>query len=198
MPKLLVTGPVVEPINYFQALGQLRINPIDSAIDETVISYLNTLIKAVRKDVEKVLARKLITQTWKYYLDRWPRDDYIEIPFPPLQSVSSVNYMDTDATTIPLTVTTDYIVDSVSEPGRIVLPYSGMWPTGILYPVNPIEIEFVCGYGDNGEDVEEPIIQAMLLQVAAMYMNREEITDKPVSRLGVVDDLLFKYRIIGA
>lgn len=173
-------------------------NPIDSSIDETVVSYLDMLIKAVRKDIEKVLARKLITQTWKYYLDRWPGENYIEIPFPPLQSVSSVKYTDSAGTITTLTVTTDYLVDSVSEPGRIVLPYCGTWPMDILYPINPVGIEFICGYGDHGEDVEEPIIQAMLLQVAAMYLNREEITDKPVTRLGVVNDLLFKYRIIGA
>ena len=34
------------------------------------------------------------------------------------------------------------------EPGRIVLPYSQIWPPDILMPGAPIQITYVAGYAD--------------------------------------------------
>jgi len=62
-----------------------------------------------------------------------------------LQSVTSVKYTDSDGDQSTLS-TDDYIVDNDSEPGRIVLGYGTVWPTATLYPSNPIEIQFLCGY----------------------------------------------------
>ena len=94
-----------------------------------------------------------------------------------------------------MTVTTDYILDLVSKRARIVLPYLGSWPTATLYPVNPIEIEFVCGYGDDPEDVPERIRQAILIQIADYYQNRQTINQgQPIQRLDIYERLLNPFR----
>jgi len=196
----LITDAAIEPILYQNVIDHLRINPFDEEIDEASIAYIETLIRAVRNDVETFTSRSLITQTWRLYLDAFPGESYIEIPKPPLQTISSVKYIDSDGTETPMVLTTDYLVDSVSKEssrcGRIVLPYSGSWPSATLHPVNPIVIEFVCGYGLLAEDVPKRIIQAMLLEIASLYENRETIiVGKTIQRLDVYERLLWPFRV---
>jgi uncharacterized phiE125 gp8 family phage protein len=108
---------------------------------------LNDLIKDATAVVENITRRALLTQTWDYYLNDWPEDDFIKLPFGNLASVTSVSWKDTDGTETTLTENTDYLVETNSDGiGRIVLPYSESWPSGTLYPSNPIKIRFVCGW----------------------------------------------------
>jgi uncharacterized phiE125 gp8 family phage protein len=196
MGTLLVTGPTIEPVTYQEIIAHLRMNPIDEEIDEALITYIENLIKAVRQDAEDFTNRKFITQTWKYYLDAFPVKDYIELPFNPVQSVSSVKYTDTDGTVTPMTVTTDYLVDTVSLKAKIVLPYLGSWPTATLHPVNPIEIEFICGYSSLAENIDRRITQAILVQVADLYGNRETLVQgQPIQRLDIYERLLGPYQL---
>jgi len=41
---------------------------------------------------------------------------------------------------------TDYFVDAVSEPGRVSLGYSKLWPTEVLRPANAVCVRFTAGY----------------------------------------------------
>ena len=170
----------------------------DEQIDASSQDTIERLIKAVRVHFEStILNRALITQKWKLYLDSFPICDHIDIPLPPLQSSGlSFKYTDSGGTETTMTVTTDYLVDTVSEPGRIVLPYNGIWPLTELYPVNPIVIEYQCGYGLTPEDVPSEIRQAMLIMIADLYDNREDLVEKAMSNLKTVDRLLSGYRII--
>jgi hypothetical protein len=59
--------------------------------------------------------------------------------------VTSIKYKDEDGTESTMTAT-EYIVDTQSEPGIVELGYEESWPSGTLYPNNPIKTEFVCGY----------------------------------------------------
>lgn len=196
MATLLVTGPAREPLTYQEVIDHLRVNPVDEELDEASITYLEGLITAIRQDAEDFTNRKLITQTWKYYLDAWPDKTSIELPFNPVQSVSSVKYTDTDGTQTPLTVTTDYLVDTVGLKAKVVLPYLGSWPNATLHPVNPIEIEFICGYGSLAEDVPRRITQGMLVQIADLYENRETIVQgQAFQRLNIYERLLGPYQI---
>jgi uncharacterized phiE125 gp8 family phage protein len=190
----LTVSPSIEPLSYQDVLTHLRINPWDESVDETSVSYIESLITAVRMDTESFLNRALITQTWTYYLDNWPDVDWIELPKPPLQTVNSVTVL--SAVGVPSALSVSYLVDTVSEPGRIILAYEESWPTDIiLSPMNPIQIEFVCGYGDLREDIPEDIKIPMLLQIGSMYEHREEITEKPINRLGIVEMMLWPKRI---
>lgn len=191
----LITEPSIEPITYEQVLTHLRINPYDEEIDEDSVQYIDTLITAVRQDVESYTSRALITQTWKYYLNEWPDGDYIDIPKPPLQSITSITALTEDD--VPITVDLIYyLVDTVSAPGKLILAVDESWPTETLYPMNPIQIQFVCGYGVLAENIPVRIRQAMLLQIADLYENRETIiVGKGFQRLDTVERLLWPYRV---
>jgi len=159
-------------------------------------TLLTRLISAARNVVEQViLKRSLITQTWGYYLDEWPDVDYIELPYPPLQSVSSIKYTDSDDNETTLS-TDDYDVDTVSEPGRVKLKYGKSWPSVTLRPMNPICLEYVSGYGDERSDIPEPIIQAILIIIGDLYEHREDtIIGISAQNIGVAEALLNSYRI---
>ncbi len=64
---------------------------------------LEDAIKDGRETVENITRRGLLTQTWDYYLQEWPEDDFIKLPFGNLQSVSYVKWKDTDGVETSLT-----------------------------------------------------------------------------------------------
>ncbi len=155
--------PTVEPVHEIDLCNHLR-------IDSTGGTAELALITAAREYIEEAARRALVTQTWKLYLDRWPVVDYIALPRPPLQSVTSLKYTDKDGTQTTWN-SSNYLVDTASEPGRLVLAYGASWPNVTLQTVNPIEITYVCGYGANA--VPKRWEQAVLLLAAHWYENRE-------------------------
>jgi len=135
-------------------------------------SLLTSTIQAARELVEDLTCRKLLTQTWYLFLDSWPTEDYITIPYGNLQTITSVKWKDSTSTETTLTLTTDYLVETNGERcGRIVLPYSGYWPTGELYPSNPITIEFVCGW-TSASAIPSKIKSAILMIIHDLWSNR--------------------------
>ena len=134
---------------------------------------LTAIIQAAREHVEDVTRRGLLTQTWDYSIDAWPSGDAIVLPFGNLASVTSVKWKDTDGTETTLTVTTDYLVETNGEQcGRIVLPYAESWPTGSLYPSNPITVRFVCGW-TAAASIPSKIRSAVKMVCADLYEYRE-------------------------
>jgi len=196
MKLAIKTGPAVEPLTATEAKIHLRL-AADSAsaaaytAEDTLIA---SLITAARVQTEQETGRRLITQTWEYYLDEWPDGDII-IPYPPLQSATIAYKLEDDSTYA--NSFTDFNEDIVSEPGRLVLQPDESWPTETLYPSLPIKITCVAGYGDTAADVPEPIKAAMLLKISDLYENRGSVV------LGVavnyvqnaIDGLLRQYRI---
>jgi len=146
--------------------------------DDSYDTHLYTLIDSATLYVEQYLCRKLITQTWYAYLDEWPSSDYIDVPFGDLQSVTAVKYTDADEAQSTMSAS-EYLVDTDSVPGRIVLGYGESWPSVTLSPRNPIEIEFTTGYGDDVTDIPMTIIHAMKMLCSQHYEHREpqEITN---------------------
>jgi hypothetical protein len=71
-----------------------------------------------------------------------------------------------------MVVTTEYLVETNGDQcGFIVLPYQESWPTDILYPSNPITIEFVCGW-TAAALVKRSIRAMMKLYLAKKYEHR--------------------------
>jgi uncharacterized phiE125 gp8 family phage protein len=167
-------------------------------------SLITDLITTARQHVENVLRRSLITQTWDLWLDAFPYRDYIEIPLPPLVSITSIKYYDTANTEYlfplaPAAASTAYYVDVISNPGRIGLAYGVQWPQMTLRSYNGVDITFVSGYGA-AASVPKAIKQAMLLLIAHFYENREAVTSTgavPQELKMAVDALLMPYRVFG-
>lgn len=134
---------------------------------------LTAIIQAARENVEDITRRALLTQTWDMYLDSFPAEDFIKIPFGNLQSVTHVKYTDSDGTQTTMTVTTEYIVETNGEGiGRIVLPYGVSWPSFTAYPSNPISIRFICGW-TAAANIPSKIRTAIKLICADLYTNRQ-------------------------
>lgn len=148
----------------------------DVIVKETVSvesDLITSIIQAAREHVEDITRRALLTQTWELYLDEFPEDDFIKIPFGNLASVTSVIYKNSDGTETTMTVTTDYLVETNGEGiGRIVLPYGESWPSDTLYPSNPITIKFVCGW-TAANLIPKTIIAALKLICTDLFVNRE-------------------------
>ena len=165
---VLKTAPTVEPVSLSEAKEHCHLE--NDFMDQD--DYILTLIKASRRWAGAYTFRKFITQTWTLYANAWPMCDYFELPFGNLQSVSSVKYTDSDGDESTWS-SSNYIVDTSSPFGRVTLGYSKTWPSVTLYPSNPIAIEFVCGYGDAGSDVDDDIVHAIKLRIGDMYEIRE-------------------------
>lgn len=158
-------------------------------------TLLTSLILAAREYAENYLNRALCTQTWELILDDWPGKDYIDIPLPPLQSITSIKYKDTAGVESTFE-NTKYIVDTDSFLGRVVLAYGCTWPVNVLYPANPIRIQFVAGYG-LAAAVPQRVKQAMLLLIGHWYENKEAVSDRPWQEIPfAVHTLLGQDRVI--
>lgn len=169
----LVTAADEEPITLDDAKRQTRREHVTH--DDT---YLETIcIPAARDRAELATGRQLITATWQIKLDyRFPYCRFIELPKPPLQSVTSIAYVDEEGANQTLS-TSVYSVDAPAGPtcarGRIQLKYDQVWPTTRAQP-QAVTITFVAGYGDSGEDVPPRLKAAMLFDIGTLYEIRED------------------------
>lgn len=161
----LVTDAPVEPVTVAEIKNHLRVTENEEDI------LIAGLITAARKLVEQYTRRTLVTQTHRLYLDDFPNVDLIELPFPPLISVTSVIYQDElgNSQTLPQSL---YQVDNRSTPGRILLSSDGAWPSTDDC-VNAVVIEYVAGYGATGAAVPSPIRLAITHLVSHWFENRE-------------------------
>ncbi len=137
-----VTPPLNLPVTLTEVKDHLRIESAFTTDD----AYIQSLIHMATSQAESILRRKLVIQTWKYFLDAWPKDYFLILPFGSLQSVTSIKYKDSDAVEYTMD-SGDYIVDADSDPGKIVLGYGKSWPSVTLLPASAIYTEFVCGFG---------------------------------------------------
>jgi uncharacterized phiE125 gp8 family phage protein len=158
---------------------------------------LTAILYAGIEHVENITRRQLLTATWEYYLDEFPEDDFIKIPFGNLASVTSITYKDSDGTETTMVANTDYLVETNGEGiGRIVLPYDVSWPTFTAWPSKPITIKFVCGW-TSAALVPYTIKAALKLICADMYENREGkvLTGFSYQENKVINALLASYKL---
>jgi uncharacterized phiE125 gp8 family phage protein len=181
------TDAASEPITLTEAKDQLR----ETGSSED--TYINTLIKTARQFAEEKTGRGLLAQTWKATLDNGslPTDSIIELPRPPLQSVTEITYVDSDGATQTLS-TDNYTIDTLSEPGRIM--FEDM--PNIKSTINALTVEYVAGYSDASE-VPAGIKQAILILVEHWFDFREAVVAGTTpSKIPIsADDLLDMNRI---
>ena len=163
----LVTPPTEEPVTLAEIKDHLHIS--STAED----SLLTLYAQMAREAVEAECWRALMPQTWDLYLPGWPAGGVIEIPRPPLQSVTSIKYTD-DEGAVHTFAASNYRVDTASEPGRVVLAPDATWPSDALDSSNPVVVRFVAGYAD-ASAVHGMAKAAILLQIGEIYANREAV-----------------------
>lgn len=153
-------NPTVEPIDLEDAKCQIGIEHHD---DDTLI---NRRIRAVRDWLEKLLWSSFCTQTWVLKADCFPTR--FTLPWGPLQSVSSITYVDTGGATQTLASDQYTVITNSRKPGLIVPAYGVDWPA-TRDVEQAVTVTYVAGYGDAATDVPEPIREAMLVAVDHLY-----------------------------
>lgn len=187
MGLVLTSAPGSEPLEIADAKLHCRVD--DSADD----ALLTALIVAARRLAEAQTGRALITQTWKQTFDEFPLAA-IALERPPLQSVTSVKYVDT-AGVLQTLANTAYSVHTSAQRGLVAPVPGSTWPA-TQDRLEAVEIVFVAGYG-NAATVPQEIKQWMLLQIGHWYAHREAITVGDAgSELPYVGALLDPYRVM--
>lgn len=183
----ILAPPEQEPVSINEIKQYLRIDWPDDD------NLLFDLIAAARQWVEWNLGRALITQTLQsaHYLDDLEMTPLagviggyhgyaVEIPHPPVQSVTTVEIEQQIASwaTLDPTNGNDYVVDLDSQPGKVYLATSALakWAVALNYPgARPrTRITWVAGYGDNPENVPAPIRRNIRQAAAWLYEHRSE------------------------
>lgn len=176
----LVTAPSVLPVSVEEVKQHLRI----THDDEDTMIY--ALISAATDYAQEFTKRQFITATYdltlhafppagKWYLDPsgWAYlDTEIVIPKPPLQSITSITYVDMEGNSQTVS-SSIYAVDINVDPGRVRLAYNQTWPSTRHQP-NAVTIRYVCGYGTISS-VPEVIKAALKLYVGTLYEHREHV-----------------------
>jgi uncharacterized phiE125 gp8 family phage protein len=154
------------PITVEEAKEHLRVTDTNSD------SYIQDLIAMVTEYVEGVTGRTLITTQYTWKLDTFPCDQYLYVPKPPLQAVSSITYIDTDEST-QTWGSTYYTVDSHSIPARLTPAYQETWPITLNVP-NAVTITYTAGHSSHLGGVPGGIKHAIKFLVAHYWSNRQE------------------------
>lgn len=156
---------------------------------------LRLLITSARQQAEQMLNRYVITQTIDRYLDAFPAE---WINLPPLQSVTSITYIDENGDEQTLAAD-QYQVDSISKPAGIAPAFGLSWPTARAQS-NAVKIRFIAGYGD-ASAVPACIKQWIMLRVKEAYDNRQAVAVGSIQLVqfpySFVDGLLDPERVWG-
>lgn len=170
----LQTGPTGEPLTDADVIEHLRLE------DDLEANQVDRVIAAARAQVEHLTGRALMPQTWELGLRRFPISRF-RLPKPPLVSVESITYVDSDGNSTVLAAS-EYQVNTRIEPGEIERAYRGSWPDTRDVP-NAVIVRYVVGYGGvSATDTEAraslderagELRAAMLLICGELWENRE-------------------------
>lgn len=161
LEPVVTVAPTTEPVDIEEVKAALKIEATDDA------ALVERYIRAARSHVESRTGTRLVTQTLALRADDW--SDLESLPVAPVQSVSSISYVDTDGATQTL-ATTVYEARLYGLSPAVVLKYNQTWPT--IRSGSLITVTVVAGYG-SAESVPDEIAQAMLLMVGDLYAFRE-------------------------
>lgn len=146
------TGPVVcaADLRRYVSLADTDDDRLLSDFEKDAVDY-----------VEKYTSRFLLPTTVDLNLDYFPCS--IELRRPPIQSVTSITYLDTNGDSQTFS-SSRYVVDTDREPGLITPAYGESWPA-TRCQIEAVTVRFVCGYAD-ADSVPEGIKTAIKWHVA--------------------------------
>lgn len=176
-------APVNELLTLDSAKSFMRILDTDSDID------IQAMINSSLEYAQNYTNRQFITATYELYTDVFKQD--MQLPKNPIQSVTSVEYMDENGVYQPMT---DFYV--YGENGVSKIHFEDM-PTHKEHK-NAIRITFVAGYGDNSTDVPETIKSYLRVMVSTLYENREQyVVGVSIDTMAnpILDKMLNMYRV---
>lgn len=183
-----LTQPSSEPVSLSDVKAQLSIS--DSLQDDIITRR----IVEARQWAEEYMQRTVMPSTWLLMLDKFPNE--IELRYPPIISVTSVQYIDNDGVLQTLNSSL-YSVDTYNEPGWILPAYGSDWPS-TRDTANAVRVEYTAGYASVA-DVPGPIKEAITLLVGHWMNYQRQIESGEITaptRIPLaVEQLLSHYKI---
>lgn len=158
--------------------------PLDLTLTKNVLRFTSTSedaliqdwIASARQLFETMTGRQLITATRIFGLDGFPYDGVIELPRPPLQSVTGVVYDDSSGVEQTLDEATYTVIgsglDAHAPRGRIVLGDGESWPS-VIAGKNTVRVTYVAGYAERHDDIP-PLIKAVLYDMVRKFHARSD------------------------
>ncbi|TIN10389.1 hypothetical protein [Mesorhizobium sp.] len=176
-PATVTVAATAEPVSLVEA--KRHVHAEDFVDDDAELALL---IAAARDRVEKYCNTRFATQTVVVKCDCF--GDMARLSEAPVQSVSSITYVDTDGVTQTL-ATSVYELRSDGLESSIVLKYGQSWPS--IQTNSRITLTAVVGTAD----VPAAVKHAMLLSLADGYEMRENAA---ASAWTAIDVLLSNFR----
>ena len=179
----LVTAPTDSPVDFIEAKAHLKGE--DDADDALIGLYLNAARDAGQIHTGYafgVQSYQLTLDCFPYYGDGGDSRQGIKLPWPPLQSVTSIYYYDTNGVRT-LLASTEYQVDSVSKPGWVFPAVNKSWPSTQSGKSNAVEVTFKCGFSTTTDapagvrKIELPARwrDGLLMFLGHLYAHRESV-----------------------
>lgn len=184
MRTILVTSATGEPVGLNEMRSHMRLSTGSTSTITADDNRIRGFVRTARRKVEAISGRLMFKQTWDMYLDSWPAESEIELPYKPLihiSTASGVAYKKSSGggwNNVPATDSgSGWGIDNVSDLPRLVLKNDMSWPSETLYSINPLRIRAIYGYGTSGAaystNVPEDGKSAIKLLAAHYYENRE-------------------------
>lgn len=151
--------PAEYPVTLSEVKRALKLGTTTSDDDLELNDLIPVAVDMVERDAQRALAR----QTWALYMDEFPCEE-IELRMPPVISVTSVTYIDTEGDSQTVS-TSNYDTDLKSSPARIFPAEGTYWPSTDCVP-NAVTVTFVAGYAAS---VPKVAYQAIMLAVKSLY-----------------------------
>lgn len=189
MTLRLITAPIAPSVLPADAKAHLRIVGTD---DDTA---LTAMISAATEAAEHVTGRALMTQTWEAGFDAF--DDALILTRVPVQSVTSLTYVDAAGVLQTLSALLYTLTQDDSGFACITPAYDTTWPV-LRGDVDGVKVRYVAGYA-SAALVPQSIKSWILLHVGSQYANRESETvgSGAAVSLGFADRLLDRFRTYG-
>lgn len=184
-PELSVTDTLISSINDSSpsvsaltlAYARLHIRSLGTSDDTLIQVYIN----AAASYFEEQTGRQILTATREAWLDAFPfvgasgGNARIELPKPPLQSVTTVKYIDTSGvlqsyrggSPIADLFTISAPAGAYARRGFVEPVYGGVWPIARAQ-TGAVRIRYICGYG-NTMDTVPPLIRGVLCYLVAHF-----------------------------
>lgn len=170
------TAPSAAVVDLAAVKAHLRIS---HAAEDALLQALINAVNEQLDGLDGILRRALVTQTWRLFRRDFPAEAVWRLPLPPLQSVSSITYIDLAGATQTVSAADYHVIAPTGAAGWIELVDTKTWPAAVADRPDAVRVDFVAGYGA-ASAVPVPIKQAALLMVGELYANRGDVDAAPM------------------
>jgi uncharacterized phiE125 gp8 family phage protein len=189
MTYAVIEGPEAEAISLAEVKAHLRLSDDVSEDD-----YLTSLIEIAREHLERDTGLCLMAQTWRLYLDDFPKEGVVTLARFPLRAIDKLVIFDAEGLAVDVTSGGHQLYRHKNPPQLRMSNASRA-----LFSGNGAELDFIAGFGEAASDVPDGLKRAMLLHVAHMYAFRGATTldDQPASIPSGYERLIAPFRSRG-